>query len=262
MTMKVCTRCTGQLPRDVAGVAKIEHYFLVMTSNFRNLDPGSDLDWATVRSIADRIAWLRWSLELSQEEFGRQIGLSGSTVGRIESGATQPTVKTLVAIRLKFRASFDRMIDANMEPRPGFVSEYHDQPGRSWTSRTPRFGGVQAWDCHLEPDAADELPHEHAGVEFVEVLHGRVQMRWGPYREFILTEDTPVIRVESDLEHSINAIPGGDGARVRFTFDDASRHFHIPQDTQEKLASLDDLITKADSQNPYRIIRRRPPTPH
>lgn len=53
-----------------------------------------------------RIKELRQSLGLTQEEFGRRIGLVKSGISRIESGATGTTEQTLRSIVREFGVSY------------------------------------------------------------------------------------------------------------------------------------------------------------
>lgn len=46
----------------------------------------------------NNIKKIRKMLNMSQEEFGKRIGLSRATVGRIESEEVQPTERTIVTI--------------------------------------------------------------------------------------------------------------------------------------------------------------------
>lgn len=56
--------------------------------------------------MKDRIKQLRQALGLTQEEFGRRIGLVKSGISRIESGTTGTTEQTLRSMCREFGASY------------------------------------------------------------------------------------------------------------------------------------------------------------
>ena len=56
--------------------------------------------------MKDRIKELRQSIGLTQEEFGRRIGLVKSGISRIESGTTGTTEQTLRSMCREFGASY------------------------------------------------------------------------------------------------------------------------------------------------------------
>ena len=53
----------------------------------------------------ERVKELRAALGLTQEEFGKRIGLAKSGISRIESGATGTTEQTLRSMCREFGAS-------------------------------------------------------------------------------------------------------------------------------------------------------------
>lgn len=59
-----------------------------------------------VITTKDRIKELRRALDLTQEEFGKRIGLVKSGISRIESGATGTTEQTLRSMCREFGASY------------------------------------------------------------------------------------------------------------------------------------------------------------
>lgn len=53
----------------------------------------------------ERLRNLREILKLTQNEFGNQIGMSGSTISDIENNRTPVTEKTIIAICSKFKVN-------------------------------------------------------------------------------------------------------------------------------------------------------------
>lgn len=54
----------------------------------------------------ERIKELRKTLKLSQEEFGNRIGITGSGISKIESGANNVAERTIKAICKEFNVSY------------------------------------------------------------------------------------------------------------------------------------------------------------
>lgn len=59
-----------------------------------------------VKNVKDRIKQLRQTLDLTQEEFGKRIGLVKSGISRIENGTTGTTEQTLRSMCREFGASY------------------------------------------------------------------------------------------------------------------------------------------------------------
>lgn len=67
-------------------------------------------------SIGERIKYLRKEiLEITQKEFGSQIGLKPNSVSDIESGKNNPTEQTIKAICREFNISYIWLIEG-IEP--------------------------------------------------------------------------------------------------------------------------------------------------
>ena len=57
--------------------------------------------------MKDRIKALRKQLNISQEVFGRRIGITGASVSRLESGENEPSPQTIIFICKEFDVSED-----------------------------------------------------------------------------------------------------------------------------------------------------------
>lgn len=58
-------------------------------------------------TIAERLKWLRKDLNLTQDEFGKRIGIAQNTVAAYESGRREPQDVTLTAISYEFGVNMD-----------------------------------------------------------------------------------------------------------------------------------------------------------
>ena len=60
-----------------------------------------------MKVLKDRIKALRKHLNISQDAFGRRIGISGASVSRLESGENEPSPQTIVFICKEYDVSED-----------------------------------------------------------------------------------------------------------------------------------------------------------
>ena len=70
-------------------------------------------------AIPRRIRSLRKALELTQEEFGERLGLTGYRVSDVETGRTVPTAFLLAAIREAFEVDADWLLTGSGSPGVG-----------------------------------------------------------------------------------------------------------------------------------------------
>lgn len=63
--------------------------------------------------VCDQLRRLRCELNLSQERFGRRLGISGKSVSAYETGRCVPTVRVLKHIADEFNIDFTEMSSDN-----------------------------------------------------------------------------------------------------------------------------------------------------
>lgn len=61
-------------------------------------------------NIADRLKQLRAAHDLTQDQFAEICGASKSAVSQWESGATQPSLTSLIALQQRLRFSIDWLV--------------------------------------------------------------------------------------------------------------------------------------------------------
>ena len=59
--------------------------------------------------VCDQLRQLRCNLNLSQERFGRRLGISGKSVSAYETGRCVPTVRVLKQVSDKYNVNFTEM---------------------------------------------------------------------------------------------------------------------------------------------------------
>ena len=63
--------------------------------------------------VCEQLRHLRCNLNLSQERFGRRLGISGKSVSAYETGRCVPTVRVLKQIADEFNVNFTEMSNDN-----------------------------------------------------------------------------------------------------------------------------------------------------
>ena len=63
--------------------------------------------------VCEQLRRLRCNLNLSQERFGRRLGISGKSVSAYETGRCVPTVRVLKQIADEFNVNFTEMSNDN-----------------------------------------------------------------------------------------------------------------------------------------------------
>lgn len=141
--------------------------------------------------IGDKLRTLRLSKKMGLVELGRHTGLSAALLSKVERGRLFPTLPTLLRIALVFGVGLEFFIGA--DSRRNAVSivrrrerqRFPEKPGGkdvSFFFESLDFAAVErrlnAYYAEFEPIAAEKArPHQHAGVEFLYVLTGKLALR-------------------------------------------------------------------------------------
>lgn len=67
-------------------------------------------------TISDRIKWIRKDLNLTQEEFGKRIGIAQNTIAAYESGRREPQDVTFTAICYEFGVNMEWLKNGTGNP--------------------------------------------------------------------------------------------------------------------------------------------------
>ncbi|MEB1806017.1 MAG: helix-turn-helix domain-containing protein [Bacillaceae bacterium] len=67
-----------------------------------------------METIGERIKELRKSVDLSQKEFSKKIGISQGSLSDIEKGRNKPSIETFIAISNQFNVTIDWIIKGDM----------------------------------------------------------------------------------------------------------------------------------------------------
>lgn len=164
--------------------------------------------------IGEKLHALRMRKKIGLVELGRHTGLSAAMLSKVERGKLFPTLPTLLRIALVFSVGLEYFFsDDRKRHAVGIVrraqrKRFPERPdGRdiSFYFESLDFAAVErklnAYYAEFQPlPAGKARPHHHAGVEFLSVLRGKLELQVGP--ENYILESGDSIYFDSSLPHS------------------------------------------------------------
>jgi transcriptional regulator with XRE-family HTH domain len=142
-------------------------------------------------AIGSKLRRLRLSKKMGLVELGRHTGLSAALLSKIERDRLFPTLPTLLRIALVFGVGLEFFVSDESARNVVAVvrrrerQRLPERPGTkdvSFFFESLDFTAVErrlnAYYAEFEPLPAEKArPHQHAGVEFLYVLKGRLALR-------------------------------------------------------------------------------------
>jgi len=139
--------------------------------------------------IGPKLRTLRLRKKMGLVELGRHTGLSPAMLSKLERGRLFPTLPTLLRVALVFGVGLDHFFAEARQPyavvrqaeRQRFVEKLGGREV-AWEFECLDFAATErrmnAYRVWFTQAAARPRTHEHAGVEFLHVLSGRVAVRF------------------------------------------------------------------------------------
>lgn len=163
--------------------------------------------------IGDKVRALRLSKSMGLVELGRHTGLSAALLSKIERDRLFPTLPTLLRIALVFGVGLEFFIARDRRDAVAIVRRrerrrFPERPGArdvSFFFESLDFNAVErrsgAYYAEFEAVPAEKArPHQHAGMEFLYVLKGRLALRVAGEDHFLDGGDS--ISFRSSQPHS------------------------------------------------------------
>src|SRR5690349_1390370 len=171
-------------------------------------------------AIGTRIRTLRLKKKLGLVELGKHTGLSPALLSKIERGRMFPTLPTLLRIALVFGVGLEYFFaGARDKPLVAIARkqqrvELPERPGRREAAY--RFASLdypateRRFNCYFAeffPVAAEKLePHDHAGVEFIYVMNGKLSVHMNDDEHALAAGDA--IYFDSTVPHAYRRTGG------------------------------------------------------
>jgi transcriptional regulator with XRE-family HTH domain len=164
--------------------------------------------------IGEKLRGLRLKKKMGLVELGRHTGLSAAMLSKVERGKLFPTLPTLLRMALVFGVGLEYFFaDDQKRHALGIVrraqrKRFPERPdGRdiSFYFEPLDFAAVErklnAYHADFEPlPPGKARPHHHAGVEFLTVLRGQLELFIGSEPQVLKTGDS--IYFDSSVPHA------------------------------------------------------------
>jgi transcriptional regulator with XRE-family HTH domain len=165
-------------------------------------------------AIGDKLRALRLKKKMGLVELGRHTGLSAAMLSKVERGKLFPTLPTLLRIALVFSVGLEYFFSDDQKRHVvGIVrraqrKRFPERPdGRdiSFYFESLDFAAVErklnAYYAEFQPlQPGKARLHHHAGVEFLSVLRGKLELHIGTDDHVLESGDS--IYFDSSLPHS------------------------------------------------------------
>jgi transcriptional regulator with XRE-family HTH domain len=176
--------------------------------------PETITDGLTRYSIGEKLRALRLRKSMGLVELGKHTGLSAALLSKLERAKLFPTLPTLLRIAMVFGVGLDYFFTDERKRRVvGLVRKkdrvrFPERPGKTDVAYYFECLDYRATERKLSAFLADfqevpvekVKPHQHAGIEFLYVTKGSMEMKIGG-DEYIL-EEQDAIYFDSGLQHS------------------------------------------------------------
>lgn len=165
-------------------------------------------------AIGEKLRALRLRKKMGLVELGRHTGLSAAMLSKVERGKLFPTLPTLLRIALVFSVGLEYFFSEDQKRRVLAIvrrtdrKRFPERPGErdiSFYFESLDFAAVErklnAYYAEFQPLAPGKVrAHHHAGVEFLSVLRGKLEMRIGTEEHVLDAGDS--IYFDSSAPHS------------------------------------------------------------
>ena len=171
--------------------------------------------------IAEKLLSLRLKKKMGLVELGKHTGLSPAMLSKLERGKLFPTLPTLVRIAMVFSVGLEYFFSDDRKRHVlGIVrraerTRFPERPGskdNSFFFESLDFAAVErklnaysAEFCAIPRGKA--RPHQHAGVEFLTVVRGKLEMQIGANEHTLENGDS--IYFDSSLPHTYRRVSSG-----------------------------------------------------
>lgn len=172
-----------------------------------------------------RLRTLRERAGLTLAAVSEEVGLSVSTLSRLESDQRRATLELLLPLSRLYRVSLDELISLPTVRDPRITTRVQRSPGRAMVELTRRASPVQIVRFRVDrgPSPASPELATHEGFEWLYVLSGTVRLILAG-REFELGAGEAA-EFDTRTPHWLSAAPGR-AADFLCVLDGAGRRAH------------------------------------
>ncbi len=155
-----------------------------------------------------RLRTLRERAGLTLTAVGAELGISVSTLSRLESDQRRATLELLLPLARLYRVSLDELLVLPTVADPRITARITRDPGRVMAELTRKASPLRISRVRVDRGPAEQRPTQftHEGFEWLYVLSGRVRLRLGE-GEFMLGSGEAA-EFDTRVPHWFSAAPG------------------------------------------------------
>lgn len=181
--------------------------------------------------VGPRLRAVRLSKGWTLTDLAERVGMSVSTLSRLEAGKRQANLELLVPIVRQLGVSLDNLV-APSSPDPRVRRQVIKRNGLVIAPLAPEGSEVRTYKITYPPRTATPELRVHDGYEWLYVLSGRLRLRLGS-RDIIITPGESA-EFDTSIPHSISAT-GSEPAQIISIFNDdgVRMHTHLASETDD-----------------------------
>jgi transcriptional regulator with XRE-family HTH domain len=165
--------------------------------------------------VGPRVREARRAREMTLEALASASGVSVAHLSRLESGARQPSLATLLNVAAGLGVPISGLLEGPREPGPGTVvrgseAPFYEGMGFRFQPLVPEAGpvGLAAVKVVFPADRPKREHHRHEGEEWLYVLSGRLRLTLGGESTVLAPGDAAFF--DGMLPHSFDVLGGED----------------------------------------------------
>jgi transcriptional regulator with XRE-family HTH domain len=134
---------------------------------------------AVLDQVGARLKRLRVQRRMTLTGVAKAIGISKSTMSRLETGQRRPTLELLLALSHAYRVPLDDLVAAPEQGDPRIQLKPGRVKGRTVIPLTQQPDAMQAWKIVIPTSKVTPEPRAHDGYEWIYVLSGHMRFVLG-----------------------------------------------------------------------------------
>ncbi|MCX4674876.1 XRE family transcriptional regulator [Streptomyces sp. NBC_01433] len=160
-------------------------------------------------AVGSRLRALRRERGITLADLASTIGVSESTLSRLESGRRRPSLELLLPLARTYDVPLDDLVGAPRTGDPRMHLKPISRFGMTFVPLSRRPGGVHAFKMIIpaRPEPLEPTPQTHEGFEWLYVLNGRLRLVIGE-RDLTLPPGEAA-EFDTSLPHWLGSADGG-----------------------------------------------------
>ncbi len=181
------------------------------------------MDNDDLENVGSRLRAARRAHGLTLDRLAREVGMSVSTLSRLESGKRQASLELVVPLARRLGIGLDDLVSARRPPDPRVRRAVLRRGGLLIAPLTAEHSQVSAYRITYPSGAALPELRVHDGFEWLYVLRGRLRLRLG--EQDLTLSRGEAAEFDTHTPHAMSAT-GGHPAEVLSIFNEAGVRIH------------------------------------